>query len=52
MYDINNHLAKWSIFVRCFVSSLACITSLHPRPRTPFTYVVYVGTGHVIVIKP
>ena len=42
MYNKNDHLAKQSIFVRCLMSSLASTTPFHPRPKTPFTYVVYV----------
>ena len=41
MYNTNDHLATWSIFVRCLMSSLACTTP-PPRPKMPFTYVVYV----------
>ena len=42
MYNKNDHLAKHSIFVRCLMSSLASTTAFPPRPKTPFTYVVYV----------
>ena len=42
MYNKNDHLAKQSIFVRCLMSSLASTTPSPPRPKTPFTYVVYV----------
>ena len=35
-------MAKQSIFVRCLMSSLASTTPFHLRPKTPFTYVVYV----------
>ena len=42
MYNKNDHLAKQSIFVRCLMSSLASITPFPPKPKTPFTYVVYV----------
>ena len=42
MYKKNDHLAKQSIFVRCLMSSLASTTPLPPRPKTPFTYVLYV----------
>ena len=41
MYNKNHHLANQSIFVRCLMSSLASTTT-PPRPKTPFTYVVYV----------
>ena len=41
MYNKNNHLVKQSIFVRCLMSSLASTTPFPPRPKTPFTYVVY-----------
>ena len=43
MYNKNNPLAKQSIFVRCLMSSLASTTPSPPRPKTPFTYVVYVN---------
>ena len=42
MYNKNDHLAKQSIFVRWLMSSLASTTSFPPRPKKPFTYVVYV----------
>ena len=42
MYNKNDHLAKQSIFVRCLMSSLASTTPFPPRPKTPFTYFVYV----------
>ena len=42
MYNKNDHLAKQSIFVRCLMSSLASTTPSPLRPKTPFTYVVYV----------
>ena len=42
MYNKNDHLAKQSIFVRCLMSSLASTTPFPPRPKTSFTYVVYV----------
>ena len=42
MYNKNDHLAKQSTFVRCLMSSLASTTPSPPRPKTPFTYVVYV----------
>ena len=42
MYNKNDHLAKQSIFVRSLMSSLASTTPFPPRPKTPFTYVVYV----------
>ena len=35
----------WSIFVRCLMSSFAYTPTLPPRPRTPFTYDVYVYRG-------
>ena len=41
MYNENDHLAKQSIFFRCLMSLLASTTP-PPRPKTPFTYVVYV----------
>ena len=44
MYNKNDHLAKWSIFVRYFMSSFAYTTPFPPpppRPKTPFTYVIY-----------
>ena len=40
MYNKNDHLAKKSIFVRCSLAST--ISPPPPRPKTPFTYVVYV----------
>ena len=42
MYNKNDHLAKQSIFVRCLMSYLASTSPFPPRPKTPFTYVVYV----------
>ena len=42
MYNKKDHFAKQSIFVRCLMSSLAFTTSFPSRPKTPFTYVVYV----------
>ena len=42
MYNANHHLAKWSIFIRCVMHSLACTTPFPPRPKVPFTCVVYV----------
>ena len=42
MYNKNDHLAKQSIFVKCLMSYLASTTPFPPRPKTPFTYVVYV----------
>ena len=42
MYNRNNHLAKQSIFVRCLMSSVASTTPFPPRPKTPFTYIVFV----------
>ena len=42
MCNKNDHLAKRSILVRHLMSSLASTTPFPPRPRTPFTYVVYV----------
>ena len=42
LYNKNEHLAKQSIFVRCLMSSLASTNPFPPRPKTPFTYVVYV----------
>ena len=44
MYNKNDHLAKQSIFVRCLMSSLASTTPFSPRPKTPFTYVVYINS--------
>ena len=41
MYNKNDHFANQSIFVRCWMSSLASIAPFSPRPKTPFTYVVY-----------
>ena len=41
MYNKNDHLAKWSIFVRYLMSSFAYTTPFPPRPKTPFTYVMY-----------
>ena len=32
------------LVVRCLMSSLACTTPFPPRPKTPFTYVVYVNS--------
>ena len=42
MYNKKDHFAKQSNFVRCLMSSLASTTSFPSRPKTPFTYVVYV----------
>ena len=42
MYNKNDHLAKQSIFVRCLMSFLASTTPFPLRPKTPFTYAVYV----------
>ena len=42
MYNKNDHLAKQSLFVRCLMSYLASTTPFPPRPKTPFTYVVYI----------
>ena len=42
MYNKNDNLAKQSIFVRCLMSSLASTAPFSPKPKTPFTYVVYV----------
>ena len=42
MYNKNDYLEKQSIFVRFLMSSLASTTPLLPRPKTPFTYVVYI----------
>ena len=42
MYNKNDHLAKQSIFARCMMSSFAPTTPYPPRPKAPFTYVVYV----------
>ena len=55
MYNKNDHLSKQSIFVRCLMSSLASTPPPPPpsRPKTPFTYVVYVysdmplSKGHI-----
>ena len=45
MYNKNDHLAKWSIFVRYSMSSFAYTNPSPPppptRPKTPFTYVIY-----------
>ena len=41
MYNKNDHLAKWSIFVRYSMSSFAYTNPFPPRPKTPFTYVIY-----------
>ena len=41
MYNKNDHLAKWSIFVRYLMSYFAYTTPFPPRPKTPFTYVIY-----------
>ena len=41
MYNKNDHLAKWSIFVRYLMSSFAYTTPFPPRPKTPFTFVMY-----------
>ena len=41
MYNKNDHLAKWSIFVRYLMSSFAYTIPFPPRPKTPFTYVIY-----------
>ena len=41
MYNKNDHLAKWSFFVRFLMSYFAYTTPLPPRPKTPFTYVIY-----------
>ena len=41
MYNKNDHLAKWSIFVRRLMSFFAYTTPFPPRPKTPFTHVVY-----------
>ena len=40
MYNKNDHLAKWSIFVRWLMSSFAYTTPFPPppRPKTPFTF--------------
>ena len=45
MYNKNDNLAKQSIFVRCLMTSLASTTPFPPRPKMPFTYVVYVYSG-------
>ena len=42
MYNKNDHLAKWSIFVRYLISSFAYITPFPPRPETPFTFFKYI----------
>ena len=42
IYNKKDHFANQSIFVRCLMSSLASTTPFPPRPKTPFTYVVYV----------
>ena len=39
MYNKNDHLAKWCIFVRYLMSSFAYTTPF--PPKTPFTYVIY-----------
>ena len=41
MHKKNDHLAKWSIFVRYLMSSFAYETPFPHRPKTPFTYVIY-----------
>ena len=41
MYNKNDHLAKLSIFASCLMPSFAYTTPFPPRPKTPFTYVVY-----------
>ena len=33
MYNKNHHLAKWSIFIRCVMYSLACTTPSPPPPH-------------------
>ena len=43
MYNKNDHLAKWSIFVRWLMSSFAYRNPFPPRPKTPFTHVVYLN---------
>ena len=45
MHNKNDNLAKQSTFVTCLMSSFASTTRFlppPPRPKTPFTYVVYV----------
>ena len=41
MYNKNDHLAKWSTFVRKLMSSFAYTIHIPPRLKTPFTHVVY-----------
>ena len=42
MYNKNDHLAKWSIFLSDILCLLSLIQPLSPpRPKTPFTYVMY-----------
>ena len=41
MYNKNDQCEQ-SIFVRCLMSSLASTAPFPPRPKTPFSYVVYV----------
>ena len=45
MYNKNDHLAKWSIFVRCFMPSFAYTTPfpLDPR-RTLHMLYIYIAT--------
>ena len=42
MYNKNDHLEKKSILARTLMSSLASTTPSPSRPKTPFTYVLYV----------
>ena len=44
MYNKNDHLAKWSIFCQIFDVFFRLynpFAPLDPRPKTPFTYVMY-----------
>ena len=42
MYNKNDHLAKWSIFCQIFDVFFRLYNPFPPpRPKTPFTYVIY-----------
>ena len=41
MYNKNDHLASGLFFVRYLMSSFAYTTPFPPRPKTPFTYDMY-----------
>ena len=45
MYNKNDHLAKQSIFVRCFMSSLASTTPFPSRPPLHMLYML-IATCH------